>query len=123
MSTLSLRRARLDDHAAAQPEARDPLSVGLAGPAPCPVMMLLLFVYAFGDSIGTGVGGAAAGRDVYLEYLTLVIVGHGGGAGFDVDFDRGLFDMTEGIIDRFRTMNISRSSFMTGHVRGASYRR
>lgn len=28
-------------------------------------------------------------------------------------------DMTEGIINRFRTMNITRSSFMTGHVLGS----
>lgn len=28
-------------------------------------------------------------------------------------------DMTEGIINRFRTMNITRSSFMTGHVIGS----
>ena len=28
-------------------------------------------------------------------------------------------DMTEGIIDRFRTMAISRSAVLTGHVLGA----
>ncbi|MHC3453802.1 MULTISPECIES: ABC transporter permease [Streptomyces] len=89
------------------------------GSAALPVMMLLLFVYAFGDSIGAGVGGADAGRDVYLEYLTPGIVIMGVAAGSMSTSIAVCSDMTEGIINRFRTMNITRSSFMTGHVLGS----
>jgi ABC-2 type transport system permease protein len=89
------------------------------GSALLPVMMLLLFVYAFGDSIGTGISGVAAGRDVYLEYLTPGIVIMGVAAGSMSTSISVCSDMTEGIINRFRTMNITRSSFMTGHVLGS----
>jgi ABC-2 type transport system permease protein len=89
------------------------------GSAALPVMMLLLFVYAFGDSIGGGIGGAGASRDVYLEYLTPGIVIMGVAAGSMSTSIAVCSDMTEGIINRFRTMNITRSSFMTGHVLGS----
>ncbi|MFF5534622.1 ABC transporter permease [Streptomyces cinerochromogenes] len=90
-------------------------SVGL-GSAMMPIMMLLLFVYAFGDSIGAGMGG---GRDAYLEYLTPGIIIMGVAAGSMSTSIAVCSDMTEGIINRFRTMNITRSSFMTGHVMGS----
>ncbi|WP_445515519.1 ABC transporter permease [Streptomyces sp. NEAU-174] len=86
------------------------------GSAMMPIMMLLLFVYAFGDSIGTGMGG---GRDVYLDYLTPGIIIMGVAAGSMSTSVAVCSDMTEGIINRFRTMNITRSSFMTGHVIGS----
>lgn len=89
------------------------------GAALLPVMMLLLFVYAFGDSIGTGGGGAVAGRDAYLEYLTPGIVIMAVASGSMSTSIAVCSDMTEGIINRFRTMNITRSSFMTGHVLGS----
>ncbi|GGS57362.1 ABC transporter permease [Streptomyces cinerochromogenes] len=90
-------------------------SVGL-GSAMMPILMLLLFVYAFGDSIGAGMGG---GRDAYLEYLTPGIIIMGVAAGSMSTSIAVCSDMTEGIINRFRTMNITRSSFMTGHVIGS----
>ncbi|MGW7792506.1 ABC transporter permease, partial [Streptomyces tricolor] len=90
-------------------------SVGF-GSALMPIMMLLLFVYAFGDSIGAGIGG---GRDAYLEYLTPGIIVMGVAAGSMSTSIAVCSDMTEGIINRFRTMNITRSSFMTGHVVGS----
>ncbi|MFE7114789.1 ABC transporter permease [Streptomyces sp. NPDC057654] len=90
-------------------------SVGL-GSAMTPILMLLLFVYAFGDSIGTGMGG---GRDAYLNYLTPGIIIMGVAAGSMSTSIAVCSDMTEGIINRFRTMNITRSSFMTGHVLGS----
>lgn len=93
-------------------------SVSLAAPM-LPVMMLLLFVYAFGDSIGAGIGGAGASRDVYLEYLTPGIVIMAVASGSLSTSVAVCSDMTEGIINRFRTMNITRSSFMTGHVFGS----
>ncbi|MFJ1746574.1 ABC transporter permease [Streptomyces sp. NPDC088116] len=86
------------------------------GSAMLPILMLLLFVYAFGDSIGAGMGG---GRDAYLNYLTPGIVIMGVAAGSMSTSIAVCMDMTEGIINRFRTMNITRSSFMTGHVLGS----
>jgi len=86
------------------------------GTAAMPILMLLLFVYAFGDSIGAGMGG---GRDAYLNYLTPGIIIMGVAAGSMSTSIAVCSDMTEGIINRFRTMNITRSSFMTGHVLGS----
>ncbi|MFD5819270.1 ABC transporter permease [Streptomyces sp. NPDC127038] len=86
------------------------------GAAMMPILMLLLFVYAFGDSIGAGMGG---GRDAYLEYLTPGIIVMGVAAGAMSTSIAVCSDMTEGIINRFRTMNITRSAFMTGHVVGS----
>ncbi|MER6608459.1 ABC transporter permease [Streptomyces sp. NPDC000927] len=90
-------------------------SVGF-GSAMTPILMLLLFVYAFGDSIGAGMGG---GRDAYLNYLTPGIIVMGVAAGSMSTSIAVCSDMTEGIINRFRTMSITRSSFMTGHVLGS----
>ncbi|MEU6736805.1 ABC transporter permease [Streptomyces physcomitrii] len=90
-------------------------AVGL-GSALTPILMLLLFVYAFGDSIGAGMGGD---RDAYLEYLTPGILIMGVASGSMSTSVAVCSDMTEGIINRFRTMNITRSSFMTGHVLGS----
>ncbi|GAA5018996.1 ABC transporter permease [Kitasatospora paranensis] len=86
------------------------------GSALTPILMLLLFVYAFGGSIGAGMGG---GRDAYLEYLTPGIIVMGVAAGAMSTSIAVCSDMTGGIINRFRTMNITRSSFMTGHVVGS----
>ncbi|MGW4202052.1 ABC transporter permease [Streptomyces sp. NPDC004726] len=86
------------------------------GASMMPILMLLLFVYAFGDSIGAGMGG---GRDAYLEYLTPGVIIMGVAAGAMSTSIAVCSDMTEGIINRFRTMNITRSSFMTGHVIGS----
>ncbi|WP_129841312.1 ABC transporter permease [Streptomyces sp. RFCAC02] len=106
-STTMLRRNLI--HAIRYP------AVGF-GSAMMPILMLLLFVYAFGDPIGAGMGG---GRDVYLEYLTPGIIIMGVAAGSMSTSIAVCSDMTEGIINRFRTMDITRSSFMTGHVIGS----
>ncbi|WP_441248868.1 ABC transporter permease [Kitasatospora sp. McL0602] len=86
------------------------------GSAMTPILMLLLFVFAFGGSIGAGMGG---GRDAYLEYLTPGVIIMGVAAGAMSTSIAICSDMTGGIINRFRTMNITRSSFMTGHVIGS----
>ncbi|RKN43899.1 ABC transporter permease [Streptomyces hoynatensis] len=86
------------------------------GSAMMPILMLLLFVYAFGDSIGAGIGG---GRDAYLEYLTPGVIIMGVASGSMSTSVAICADMTEGVINRFRTMDITRSSFMTGHVLGS----
>ena len=87
--------------------------------AAVPVVLLLLFVFVFGGTLGTGLGGATGGRDAYVAYvvpgiLVLTVVGAAQGTTISV-----AMDMAEGIVARFRTMSISRTSVLTGHVVGA----
>ncbi|MEU6480818.1 ABC transporter permease [Streptomyces sp. NPDC047017] len=86
------------------------------GSAMMPILMLLLFVYAFGDAIGAKVGGGRAG---YVDYLTPGVIVMGVAAGSMSTSIAVCSDMTEGIINRFRTLPITRSSFLTGHVVGS----
>ncbi|CAL9510646.1 Daunorubicin_doxorubicin resistance ABC transporter permease protein DrrB [Streptomyces sp. enrichment culture] len=84
-----------------------------------PVMLLLLFVYVFGDVMSAGIDGGGPDRAEYLAYLLpgILLMTVGGTAlGIAVSV---AMDMTEGIIARFRTMAISRSSVLTGHVLGS----
>lgn len=86
-----------------------------------PVVFLLLFTYAFGGALGAGIQSPQArqGTDAaYIDYVApgiiLMTVATGCiGAALSV-----CMDMTEGIVNRFRTMAISRASFLTGHVLG-----
>ncbi|WP_046248773.1 ABC transporter permease [Streptomyces sp. MBT28] len=84
-----------------------------------PVMMLLLFVYVFGDAMSAGLGGSGADRSDYVAYIVpgilLMTVGSTtiGAAVYMA------MDMTEGIVARFRTMSIHRSSVLIGHVVGS----
>jgi ABC-2 type transport system permease protein len=81
-----------------------------------PVVFMLLFVYVFGGTLGAGLGGVSGGRKEYVNYLApgiLILTVAGGGQGTAISI---AVDMTEGIIARFKTMNISRVSVLTGHV-------
>jgi ABC-2 type transport system permease protein len=84
-----------------------------------PVLLLLLFVYIFGGTLGDGLGpGGVGGREEYVGYVTpaiLLITITSAILGTAISVAT---DMTEGIIARFRTMAISRSSMLTGHVVG-----
>lgn len=82
-----------------------------------PVVILIVFVYVFGGTLGEGLGGG--GRDAYVNYvvpgiLLMAVATAATGTAVMV-----ATDMTEGIIDRFRTMRISRASVLTGHVVGS----
>ncbi len=96
-----------------------------------PVVLMLLFVYVFGGTLGAGIGGVAAAgsaggaaasvldRDAYLAYvvpgiLLIGVAGAGQGTAISV-----AMDMTTGIIARFRTMAIARSSVLAGHILGS----
>jgi ABC-2 type transport system permease protein len=84
-----------------------------------PIVFLLLFVYVFGGTLGAGLGGVSGGRAEYANYvapaiLLMTVAGAVQGTAISVSMD-----MTEGIIDRFRTMAISRASVLTGHVLGS----
>jgi ABC-2 type transport system permease protein len=82
-----------------------------------PILFLLMFVYIFGGTLGDGLGGVG-GRAEYVGFVTptiLVITVSSAALGTAILV---AMDMTEGIINRFRTMAISRSSVLTGHVIG-----
>jgi ABC-2 type transport system permease protein len=84
-----------------------------------PIVFLLLFVYVLGGTMGAGLDGVTGGRAQYLAYvvpgiLMIAVAAVAQGTAISV-----AMDMTEGIIDRFRTMAISRAAVLTGHVVGA----
>ncbi|MFE0464238.1 ABC transporter permease [Kitasatospora sp. NPDC058965] len=82
-----------------------------------PVVLLLIFNYAFGGALGAGIGGQAAGGH-YIDYLApgiILMAATGGSLGAAIGV---CTDKTEGIVNRFRTMPISKASFLTGHVVG-----
>ncbi|HZC40321.1 MAG TPA: ABC transporter permease [Streptosporangiaceae bacterium] len=84
-----------------------------------PVVFLLLFVYVFGGTLGAGLGHASGGRAAYAGYVTPGIMLMTVAAGAQGTAIMVASDMTEGIIARFRTMAIARSSVLTGHVIGS----
>ena len=73
-----------------------------------PVVIMLMFVYMLGNAFSVGVK--------YIDYATpgmiLLAVAYGLGATAAEVND----DMTKGIINRFRVMDVSRGAVMTGHV-------
>lgn len=83
-----------------------------------PVLFLLLFVYVFGGTMGAGLPGGG-GRDAYLTYVApaiLIITVSSVALSIAIYAAK---DDTEGIIDRFRTMPIAKSSVLTGLVLAA----
>jgi ABC-2 type transport system permease protein len=75
-----------------------------------PIMMMLLFVFVFGGAISTG------GDTQYIDYVVpgiiLLSVGYCAGTTAVSVND----DMKKGVLRRFRTMPITRSSILFGHV-------
>jgi ABC-2 type transport system permease protein len=77
-----------------------------------PIVFLLLFVYVFGTR-------PHGDRTAYLAYvvpgiLIMTVAAAALGTALSV-----AMDMTEGIVDRFRTMSIARGAVLTGHVVGS----
>jgi ABC-2 type transport system permease protein len=73
-----------------------------------PVVLMLLLVYVFGNAFNVG--------EHYIEYATpgliLLAITYGlSGTAVSVNSD-----MTKGIINRFKVMDISRGAVLTGHV-------
>jgi ABC-2 type transport system permease protein len=95
------------------------LTLMLAG---FPIVFLLLFVYVFGGQLGTGLGGNGlphGDRSAYLTYVVpgiLIITVASAALGTAISVAT---DMTQGIIDRFRTMSIARGAVLIGHVAGS----
>ncbi|HEX4258713.1 MAG TPA: ABC transporter permease [Streptosporangiaceae bacterium] len=95
-----------------------------------PIVFLLLFVYVFGGTLGSGLhsalhGGlpagtaALTGRAAYANYVAPAIILLTAAAVAQGTAISVASDMTQGIIARFRTMAITRSSVLTGHVLGS----
>jgi ABC-2 type transport system permease protein len=73
-----------------------------------PVILMLLFVYVFGGALRTG--------EAYVDYVVpgLIVLCAGFGAGTTAV--AVATDMTNGVVDRFRSMPISSPSILIGHV-------
>jgi ABC-2 type transport system permease protein len=84
-----------------------------------PIVFLLLFVYVLGGTLGAGIGGPAGGRAEYVNYVTPAIILMTITAAVQGTSISVAMDMTEGVVDRFRTMAIARVSVLTGHVLGS----
>ena len=73
-----------------------------------PIMILLRVVYVFGGALDVG--------GTFVDYVVPGIVLMCACFGSSTTAISVSVDITEGIVDRFRTMAISRSSFLTGHI-------
>jgi ABC-2 type transport system permease protein len=95
MITRCLRRSRRD------PEA-------FVTALMLPIVLMLLFVYVFGGDLNTG--------GAYVNYVVpgLIVLCAGFGAGTTAV--SVATDMTNGIVDRFRSMPISGPSILVGHI-------
>lgn len=90
-----------------------------------PVLFLLLFAGVFGSTLTSGLGAAGAAAAVgghYINYLAPGILLMTACASAEVTAVQMSTDMTEGIIERFRTMAIARASVLTGQVLGSGIR-
>ncbi|WP_248965178.1 ABC transporter permease [Sphaerisporangium perillae] len=83
-----------------------------------PVLILLLFNYVFGGALGAGIGGMSTGGTRYIDYIAPGVILMAATSGALATAVGVCVDKTEGIVNRFRTMGISRGSFLTGHVVG-----
>lgn len=76
-----------------------------------PIAMLLMFVYVFGGAIDTGPGSGP-----YVNYLLPGILLITIASGISYTAFRLFLDMQGGIVERFRSMPIARSSVLWAHV-------
>jgi ABC-2 type transport system permease protein len=73
-----------------------------------PVVLMLMFVYVLGDAFNVGVK--------YIEYSTPGMIVLAICYGLSATALAVNSDMTKGIINRFKVMDISRSAVLSGHV-------
>jgi ABC-2 type transport system permease protein len=73
-----------------------------------PIMLMLLFVYLFGGAINTGTA--------YVTYVVPGVLLLCASFGASLTAVAVSHDMTGGIIDRFRSMDVGGASFLAGHV-------
>src|SRR5262245_13414424 len=91
--------------------------VSTTGTLVVPILLLLAFGGLFGHALGAGLGVISNGAIIdYTDYITpavIVIAAASGALSTALSVN---LDMTAGIVNRFRTMAISRASVLTGHV-------
>lgn len=73
-----------------------------------PIMLMLMFVYLFGGAINTGTA--------YVTYVVPGVILLCAGFGSATTAVSVSQDMRNGIIDRFRSMDIGPAALLTGHV-------
>jgi len=76
-----------------------------------PIMLMLLFVYVFGGAIG-----ADTGTDNYVNYMLPGILLIAIASGVSYTAVRIFNDTQKGIVARFNSMPVARSSVLWGHV-------
>lgn len=86
-----------------------------------PVMTMALFIYVFGGAMGTALGGATH-NGTYINYVAPAIIIMTIGSGCSTTAVNFCTDLSAGIVARFRTMAISRTSVLTGLVIGSLIR-
>ncbi len=74
-----------------------------------PIVMMLMFVYVFGDAFNIGGGD-------YIDYATPGMIMFALSYGLSATAISVNSDMTKGIINRFKVMDVSRGAVLTGHV-------
>ena len=73
-----------------------------------PIIMMLMFVYVFGDAFNVG--------GDYIDYATPGMLMMALSYGLSATAIAVNSDMTKGIINRFKVMDVSRSAVLNGHV-------
>ncbi|MFC7545286.1 ABC transporter permease [Plantactinospora sp. GCM10030261] len=73
-----------------------------------PIMLMLLFVYLFGGAIDTGTA--------YVTYVVPGVLLLCAGFGASTTAITVTTDMTNGVIDRFRSLDIGGAAILAGHV-------
>jgi ABC-2 type transport system permease protein len=73
-----------------------------------PIIMMLMFVYVFGDAFNVG--------GDYVNYATPGMLMMALSYGLSATAIAVNSDMTKGIINRFKVMDVSRAAVLTGHV-------
>ena len=73
-----------------------------------PVVIMLMFVYVLGNAFNVG--------EHYIEYATPGLILLAISYGLSATAVSVNSDMTKGIINRFKVMNVSRGAVLTGHV-------
>jgi ABC-2 type transport system permease protein len=81
---------------------------GLMTSVALPVLLMLIFVYLFGGAINTGTS--------YVTYVVPGVLVLCAGFGSAMTAVSVCNDMTTGVIDRFRSMDVSGAAVIGGHV-------
>ncbi|GAA3395209.1 ABC transporter permease [Cryptosporangium minutisporangium] len=111
MSTLTsaLADSRTMSQRALRHTLRDPIWLGAS--IATPTLFLLLFRYFFGNAIAAGSGSGTYADYVMPGILVIAVGATAGATAVSVTADGA-----KGIINRFRTMAIARTSVLTGHA-------